>query len=148
MYGSLHFIEPKRLNEAILTYIGKAGTKKYISEQDYTGLAALSPDDPNRVYVSSPFNPGDDNSKAGKREIWRGTAVDNGQTWQWEAITANSSEDNFRPVVPKWKKGKEALLWFRGTYSTAQIFSTRIFYSTKDSMRVYLAGALWPVPQR
>lgn len=109
-----------------ITYIGKAGTKMYDSEQDYTGLGALCPDDPNRIYISSPFNPGDDNSKANKREIWRGTTTDNGHSWQWEAVTANSSEDNFRPVVPKWQKGKEALLWFRGTYSTAQIFSTRI----------------------
>lgn len=109
-----------------ITYIGKAGTKMYSDEQDYTGLGALCPDDPNRIYISSPFNPGDDNSKAGKREIWRGTTKDNGQTWLWEPVTANSSEDNFRPVVPKWKKGKEALLWFRGTYNTAQIFTTRI----------------------
>ena len=109
-----------------ITYIGKAGTKMYDSEQDYTGLGALCPDDPNRIYISSPFNPGDDNSRAGKREIWRGTTTDNGQTWRWEAVTANSTEDNFRPVVPKWKNGKEALLWFRGTYSTAQIFNTRI----------------------
>jgi hypothetical protein len=48
-----------------ITYIGKAGTKMYDSEQDYTGLGALCPDDPNRIYISSPFNPGDDNSKAG-----------------------------------------------------------------------------------
>ena len=109
-----------------ITYIGKAGTKMYDSEQDYTGLGALCPDDPDRIYISSPYNPGDDNSKAGKREIWRGTTTDNGETWSWEPVTANSSVDNFRPIVPKWEPGKEALLWWRGTYQTAQIFSTSV----------------------
>jgi hypothetical protein len=108
------------------TYIGKAGPKMYNDEQDYTGLGALNPDDPNRIYISSPFNPGDDNSTPKKREIWRGTTDDHGDTWEWEPVTANSSQDNFRPIIPKWKPGKEALLWFRGTYTTAQTFSTNI----------------------
>jgi len=108
------------------TYIGKAGTKMYADEQDYTGLGALSPDDPDRIYISSPFNPGNDNSQAGKREIWRGITDDHGATWKWEPVTANSTQDNFRPIIPKWKPGKEALLWFRGTYTTAQIFSTNV----------------------
>jgi hypothetical protein len=109
-----------------VTYIGKAGTKMYADEQDYTGLGALCPDDPNRIYISSPFNPGDDASTAKKREIWRGTTSDKGATWKWEAVTTNSSVDNFRPIVPKWKPGKEALLWFRGTYQTAQKFTTNV----------------------
>jgi hypothetical protein len=108
------------------TYIGKAGWKIYSSEEDYTGLGALCPDNPNRIYISSPFNPGDDNSKEGKREIWRGISDNNGNTWKWEAVTANSTMDNFRPIVPKWKPGKEALLWFRGTYTTAQIINAKV----------------------
>jgi hypothetical protein len=109
-----------------ITYLGKAGTKMYDSEQDYTGLGALNPDDPNRIYLCSTFNPGNDNTQASsKREIWRGTTQDHGATWKWEAVTANSSADNFRPIVPKWKPGKEAVLWFRGTYNTAQNFSTK-----------------------
>ncbi|MBN1308649.1 MAG: hypothetical protein JXA18_12065 [Chitinispirillaceae bacterium] len=108
------------------TYIGKAGGPMYAAEQDYTGLGALSPDDQNRIYISSPYNPGDDASTPKKREIWRGSTADHGATWEWEPVTANSSQDNFRPVVPQWKPGKEAVLWFRGTYTTAQNFSTNI----------------------
>jgi len=108
------------------TYIGKAGSPMYSDEEDYTGLGALCPDDPSRIYISSPYNPGDDSSKPGKREIWRGSTSDKGKTWEWEAVTANSSEDNFRPIVPRWKPGKEVLLWFRGRYTTAQNFATRI----------------------
>lgn len=109
-----------------ITYIGKAGGPMYPAEQDYTGLGAISPDDPNKIYVSSPYNPGNDASVPKKREIWRGTTTDNGATWKWDPVTANSTVDNFRPIVPKWKPGKEALLWFRGTYQTAQIFTTNV----------------------
>ena len=114
-------------NEWKVTYLGKAGTKMYDSEQDYTGLGALNPDDPNRIYLCSTFNPANDNTAAStKREIWRGTTQDHGATWKWEPVTPNSSVDNFRPIVPQWKPGKEAVLWFRGPYSTAQNFSSKI----------------------
>jgi hypothetical protein len=108
------------------TYIGKAGTKMYADEQDYTGLGALCPNDQNTIFISSPFNPGDDNSKAGKREIWKGVTTDHGATWSWTAVTANSSKDNFRPIVPAWNSRNTALLWFRGTYSAAQQFSAAV----------------------
>jgi hypothetical protein len=102
------------------TYIGRAGTKIYASEQDYTGLGALCPNDPATIYISSPHDPGNDKSEAGKREIWRGVTQDSGATWKWTPVTANSSEDNFRPIVPEWNEENTALLWFRGRYSSAQ----------------------------
>lgn len=108
------------------TYIGKAGKPMYSAEQDYTGLGALCPDDPNTIYLSSPFNPGDDSSKEGRREIWRGTTGDHGETWEWEPVTANSTRDNFRPIVPKWNIHNTALLWFRGSYTRAQSFNANI----------------------
>ena len=73
----------------------------------------------------------------GKREIWRGITDDHGATWKWEPATANSTQDNFRPVILKWKPDKEALLWFRGTYTTAQTFSTNFvgtFYDYEPSV--------------
>ena len=103
------------------TYLGKAGKHIYGNESDYVGLGSVNPDDPNRIYLCTTFNPGDDaETPAAKREIWRGTTKDEGATWKWEKVTANSSVDNFRPIVPKWKPGKEALLWFRGVYTSAQ----------------------------
>jgi hypothetical protein len=108
------------------TYIGKAGPKMYAAEQDYTGLGALCPNDQNTIYISSPFNPGDDNSKAGKREIWKGVTRDRGATWSWTAVTANSSKDNFRPIIPAWNDKNTAVLWFRGTYTAAQQYSASV----------------------
>jgi hypothetical protein len=34
--------------------------------------------------------------------------------------------DNIRPIVPKWDSSHTALLWMRGTYTSAQSFATQI----------------------
>jgi hypothetical protein len=108
------------------TYLVKAGTKLYSDEQDYTGLSALVPDDPTTIYLSSPYDPRDDKTKSNKREIWQGTTCDNGKTFTWTPVTQNSTEDNIRPIVPKWDSSHRALLWMRGTYNTAQKYTMKI----------------------
>ena len=108
------------------TYLAKAGTKLYADEQDYTGLGALVPDDPTTIYISTPFDPRDDTTKSAKREIWRGTTCDKGATFKWTPVTANSTKDNIRPIVPKWDASHTALLWMQGTYSTAQSYNMAI----------------------
>ena len=45
---------------------------------------------------------------------------DGGADWNWSAITQNSTMDNLRPIVPAWDSTHSALVWFRGTYTTAQ----------------------------
>lgn len=110
-----------------LTYLAKAGAKLYADEQDYTGLGALVPDDPSTIYISTPYDPNTDTQKSGaKHEIWRGTTCDNGGTFTWTPVTANSTKDNLRPVVPKWDASHRALLWMKGTVTTASTISTRI----------------------
>jgi hypothetical protein len=107
------------------TYLGKAGSKLYASEQDYTGLGAMHPNDPNTIYISTPFDPRD-NTSLGVHEIFQGVTFDQGKTWTWTPITQKSVRDNLRPVVPVWDKDNTALLWWRGTYSTAQIYNGAI----------------------
>jgi hypothetical protein len=34
--------------------------------------------------------------------------------------------DNIRPIVPKWDSSHTALLWLRGTYSTAQMYTLQV----------------------
>jgi len=34
--------------------------------------------------------------------------------------------DNIRPIVPKWDGNHTALLWLRGTYSTAQQYALQV----------------------
>ncbi len=101
--------------------IAYAGTRLYPFEDDYTGLASLHPNDPGTIFISTDADPvtgkpliGAD----GRRhyELFRGRSVDGGATWKWTPITANSTVDNLRPLVPKWKDKRSALVWMRGGY--------------------------------
>jgi len=102
--------------------IAYAGTRLYAGEDDYTGLASLDPNDPDVVYISTDADPVTGTalvSRADDRrhhELFRGTTRDSGATWRWEPLTANSTMDNLRPVVPRWKDPRTALVWMRGTY--------------------------------
>jgi len=48
-------------------------------------------------------------------ELFQGSTQDGGVTWQWDALTSNSSEDQLRPVIPRWPDGPRVILWARGT---------------------------------
>jgi hypothetical protein len=109
------------------TYLAKGGSHLYADEQDYIGLGALVPDDPTTIYISTPYNPTTDAmASGGKHEIWRGTTCDNGATFKWTPVTANSTKDNVRPIVPKWDASHTALLWMQGTYTSAQNYAMAI----------------------
>lgn len=103
--------------------IAYAGTRLYAGEDDYTGLAALDPNNPDVVYISTDAEPVTGkplvSAADGQRhhELFRGTTGDGGATWKWEPITANSDLDNLRPVVPRWKDRRTALVWMRGSYT-------------------------------
>jgi hypothetical protein len=116
------------------TYLSKAGHKLYVDEEDYVGLGALHPDDPNTIYISTPFDPRDDTTTTPFHEIYQGTTCDGGATFTWIPVTQNSTRDNLRPIVPKWDANHTALLWWRGTYSTAQQYNAAVvgILSTKQ----------------
>ncbi len=100
-----------------------AGTRLYPFEDDYTGLVALDPRSPDVVYISTDAHPvtGEPMVSAadGQRhyELFRGRSADGGASWQWRAITAHSTTDNLRPLVPKWADERTVLVWMRGTYT-------------------------------
>ncbi|GAC1477580.1 MAG: hypothetical protein NVS1B4_20450 [Gemmatimonadaceae bacterium] len=104
--------------------IAYAGTRLYAGEDDYTGLGALDPNDPDVAYISTDAEPATGkplvSTADGKRhhELFRGRTRDSGTTWTWEPITANSTVDNLRPIVPRWKDARTALVWMRGTYES------------------------------
>lgn len=89
------------------------------------GLGAVSPNDPNTIYISTKYDPRavtpgvfDTNQPySAVREIWRGVTANHGASFTWTAITQNSVRDNLRPIVPAWDGSDTALIWFRGTYN-------------------------------
>jgi hypothetical protein len=124
--------------------IAYAGTRLYPGEDDYTGLAALDPNGPNVIYISTDADPVTGAPLVSRadgrrhREIYRGATRDFGATWTWEPITAHSTVDNLRPIVPKWKDPRTALVWMRGAY-----YSNRGQWTT-----AVVATVLPPAPGR
>ena len=95
--------------------LAKAGARLYPNEQDYTGLVALDPSDPDILYMSTTIDPRDD-ADLGVHEIFKGVTGDSGENWTWTPITFNSTVDNLRPIVPIWDDEHTALVWMQGTY--------------------------------
>ena len=99
-----------------------------LSEQDYTGNAALVPGDPSTIYVSTPYDPRDSSGATftTSYEIYKGLTGDGGESWSWTAITENSVVDNLRPIVPDPHGGDPTVIWFRGTYTTAHSINAAV----------------------
>jgi hypothetical protein len=103
--------------------MGFAGSPLYNGENDYAGLAALVPADPNTVFVSTNYRPDTDAALA-HWEIFKGVTSDGGATWAWSQITSNSTMDNVRPEVAMIDSTQYALVWMRGTYTAYNNFNT------------------------
>jgi autotransporter-associated beta strand protein len=104
--------------------LARAGGFLYAAENDYTGLAAVDPDNPNVVYVSSKLNPATAAATA-KYELYRGVTTDFGESWEWSAVTSGSTVDNIRPVVPAWNGDQTVLTWMRGGYGSYTSWTTQ-----------------------
>jgi hypothetical protein len=104
--------------------LGHAGTKLYAGEDDYTGLVALDPHDPDFVVISTNADPvtGEPlvSSADAQRhwELYQGRTSDAGKTWRWTPLTSNSSMDQLRPVIPELPGGRRVILWTQGKLRT------------------------------
>lgn len=105
--------------------LAKAGPRLFRREEDYTGLAAIDPNTPAVVYISTPIDPNTGDA-TDHHELYQGKTTDDGQTWQWRAVTANSAADNLRPIIPRWSPGRTALLWNRGTMTSSQNYDMQV----------------------
>jgi hypothetical protein len=113
--------------------VARMGNRLYrlpndMSEQDYTGNAALVPGDPSTLYISTPYDPRDPSGETftTSYEIYKGVTPDGGANWAWTAITENSVIDNLRPIVPDSHGGDTTVFWFRGRYTTAHSIDATI----------------------
>ncbi|MCE6988035.1 BNR-4 repeat-containing protein [Dyadobacter sp. CY323] len=76
-------------------------------EENYSGGLTIDPLDPSIVYFSHEIN--------NVFEISRAETRDFGKNWKISPITRNSTLDNIRPVIPRYKKkgDKNVLLWMQ-----------------------------------
>ena len=95
----------------------QGGSYMYDYENDYLGLMSIDPQNPNVVYMANDIDPRDGTATE-HHELYKGVTADFGQTWAWEAVTANSTVDNLRPAIPEWDGSNTAIAWLRGTYNT------------------------------
>jgi hypothetical protein len=105
--------------------LAKAGGYLYEREKDYTGLVALDPNSPDHLFISTPIDPRTE-AELAHYEIYEGTTTDGGETWTWSPVTAASTVDNLRPILPRGIRGGFVLLWMRGHYKSYTDYDTSI----------------------
>jgi len=111
----------ERWHEQEIAYAGRA---LYAPEVDYPGLAAIDPDDPATIYISTSADPTTGtplvSAADGQRhhELFRGRAGAPGHPWDWTALTRDSDHDNLRPIAAPGDGSAHALLWLRGNLTT------------------------------
>ena len=99
--------------------IAYAGTCLYSNETSYTGLVSLDPVDPTFVVIAADVDPSTGQQLSGHYEIYSAHigADDAVDSIEWKAITADSDEENLRPMVLR-EGCKRILLWNRGRYDS------------------------------
>ena len=101
-------------------HLSWAGSELYAAQPDYSGLATLDPQDPNRVVVSTNVHPISGAPLASRAngqvhwELFEGLRS-RGGPWAWAPVTSNSEADNLRPSIAAGG-GHRALTWMRGSY--------------------------------
>jgi hypothetical protein len=117
-------------------HLAKAGHSVFLpSEQDYTGLGSIDPNDTARMVVSTPLHPETD-AELSNYELFLGETSDGGASWDWTALTPDAEQWNIRPLLPEWNDERTALVWMRGAYRT---------FTDWDTQAVGVADTIRPV---
>ncbi|MDD1783630.1 BNR repeat-containing protein [Enterovibrio sp. ZSDZ35] len=93
------------------------GTKYGGTQNDYAGGITLNPYNLNEIFISANVDPRN-GQETTNYEIYKGTTTNNGDSYQWEAVTSDSPDNNYRPFVPFGanKPSEQVVVWFTGKY--------------------------------
>ncbi|WP_422115853.1 sugar phosphate isomerase/epimerase family protein [Brachybacterium sp. UNK5269] len=105
--------------------LAAAGPQLLPHEEDYTGLATIDPEDPDALFLSTVVDPRDAAALA-HHEIFHGRTRDGGESWEWVAVTENSSVDNVRPIAVPGDPSRSVLTWYRGTMTSSQAYDAEV----------------------
>ena len=130
--------------------IAHAGRALTAGQPDYTGLAAIDPRDPNHLVISTDAHPvagfplvsGSDGLR--HWELWDGRRSQAG-TWTWTPITADSTNDNLRPILVAGG-GADGMLWLRGAYTTFTAYQLDVVGVVRANGATVAAGPASVVP--
>ncbi len=115
--------------------VAKAGSYLYKREDDYTGLVALHPSDPNLLVISTTIDPRT-GIELQNYELFLGRTYDSGSHWAWSPITWDSGCDNLRPVIPNWEGDNTALLWLKGNISSYASWNSKVMLRAVPSAEI------------
>ncbi|WP_096086218.1 BNR-4 repeat-containing protein [Agaribacterium haliotis] len=107
--------------------VAYAGPSLYEMEASYTGLIALDPEDPENVVISTNVHPNTGDFLSEQYEIYiaKVKEADDVSSIDWQSLTQNSSEKNFRPIIVS-AEGWKVVLWMQGEFPHFEDFNTRI----------------------
>jgi hypothetical protein len=113
--------------------IACAGTCLYSGEDDYSGLVTINPENQLLVAFSANHCPISNlpllSHADGQRhyEIFLGEVDPAARSVRFQALTADSNDDNIRPMFTRAVAGgQSALFWMAGRYRSYTSFSTRV----------------------
>lgn len=116
-------------------FIAQAGRPLYTAEDDYAGGIALDPARPGTVYLSSnagdPFDVTQTTNVPlrtdSRYRLYRGETTNNGLTFAWTLLSPEGAPNDYlRPYVPRFRGTNDAIVCFRGSYSTYTSYSAEV----------------------
>ena len=115
-------------------HLAHAGPQLLPHEEDYTGLGAIDPGDPDALWISTVVDPRD-GTELPVHEIFHGRTGDAGESWTWSPVTEDSTAANFRPIAVPGDPAREVLAWYRGTMRSSQAYDTEVMVRVAERRR-------------
>jgi hypothetical protein len=125
--AAMRYVQARWSGSWTVQDVGPGGRALYPAEPHYSGTATGDPGDADHVVISTSVHPST-SADLGQFDLFDGRTSD-GVTWTWTRLTATRENDDLRPfLTARSVNGTQALLWFRGRYTSYSSFATAVKY--------------------